>query len=104
MNIKVIKILASELNYLNIESHLESIFEISFDATGDLIIDWQSRKAKVMIANLAKELGLDYHADFKIGHTRVEDLSFRANSKEKLVIYLQQTLADYIEISELFIK
>lgn len=104
MNISAIKIIVAELNYMHAVDDPENIFEVDFDKTGDLVIDWRSRKAKALVKYLARELGLDYRDDFKVGHTRVEDLPEKINTPEKLSDYLKATLEDYIEISEMFIR
>ncbi|NTU98888.1 hypothetical protein HGA64_02690, partial [Candidatus Falkowbacteria bacterium] len=79
-------------------------FEISFDRTGDLIVDWRNRKAQALVKNLAEELGLNYREDFKMGHTRVSDLPEKINTPDKLAPYLKEVLEEYIDISEIFIK
>lgn len=104
MNIKAIKIIVSELNYFEIKNDPEAIFEISFDKSSDLIIDWRNRKVKALIKNLAQELLLNYREDFKIGHTLAENLPEKVNSLEKIKAYLNKTLEEYIEIAEIFIK
>ena len=104
LNIQAIKTIVSELNYMKADENPENIFEISFDESGDLIIDWQTRLARVLITNLAKELGLDYKSDFKIGHTRVEDIPERLNSKEKVISKFAKRLNEYIDIAEVFTR
>lgn len=104
MNIRAIKIIVAELNDMHAVDNPTAIFEVNFDNTGDLVIDWRSRKMKALIKNLAIELGLNYRDDFKIGHTRVADLSEKINAPDKILNYLKQTLEEYVEIAEIFIK
>jgi hypothetical protein len=104
MNIPAIKIIVSELNNLQAIANPENLFEINFDLNGDLIIDWRNRKSRSLMKYLAKELGLDYRKDFKLGHTRVENLPEKINSREKLDHYLNETIEEYIEVAEIFIK
>lgn len=104
MNILAIKIIVAELNHSHAIENPENIFEISFDKSGDLIVDWQNRKVRALVKNLAKELGLNYKKDFKIGHTRVEDLPLNISTHAKLKKYLAEMLEEYIAIAEIFIK
>lgn len=104
MNIRAIKVIVTELNYLKAMENPENIFEISFDESGDLLVDWQTRKARALLKNLAVELGLDYRADFRIGHTRVEELPEYINTRKKITQYFKKTLEEYVEIAEIFIK
>jgi hypothetical protein len=104
MNIKAIKPIVSRINDMDAAENPEVLFEISIDTTGDLIVDWRSKEAKMLITNLACELGLDYHYDFKKGHTRAEDLPERLNSREKVIEVFKQTLREYINMAEIFTK
>jgi hypothetical protein len=104
MNIKAIRIIVAELNNLHAVDNPENIFEVRFDKFGDMVIDWQSRKAKALIKNLAKEIGLDYRSDFKIGRIRAEELPEKINTQEKILINIKESLEEYIEIAEIFIK
>lgn len=104
MNILAIKIIVAELNALKAIENPEKIFEISFDKSGDLVVDWRNRKVRALVKNLAKELGLNYHDDFKIGHTRVEDLPANIGTHAKINKHISKVLEEYIEIAELFIK
>lgn len=104
MNIQAIKIIVAELNSLHAIENPENIFEVSFDKSGDLIVDWRDRKVCALVKNLAKELGLNYKKDFKIGHTRVEDLPQNINTHSKMTRYLTKILEEYTVIAEIFIK
>lgn len=103
MNIKAIKIIVAELNELHAIENPGNVFEISFDKSGDLVIDWRSRKVKALVKNLAKELGLNYREDFRVGHTRVEDLPQNISTLAKVTKHFSKILEEYIEIAEMFI-
>jgi len=106
MEIKIpaIKIIVSELNNMQAIENPKEIFDIKFDALGDLTIDWKSRKASVLIINLSHMLKLDYKKDFKFGRNSIHHLSDDFNSEEKILKTFSNILQDYIEIAEIFTK